>query len=120
MANLSDLLYGGVFFDEEGEGGPACSAYLSTRRVLLEMAVFTGVLVAIFVYAIKTCTRVRSADAAHGWGREEPVVKRVLLVAACLQFGFEIAFKLVSRQGLFLMNLTHLYTAAEASYSKSQ
>ena len=108
LADVKDVLFGGIRPDIPGHGGEACANFLSTRTLALETATSTTIMAVLSVFAGLTYTMPK-----HYPRTDDFLSKRVLLVFLGLLFGIEIGYKLCSKQVLYLLNPCHLITVAQ-------
>ena len=113
LAQLGNVMYGGIKPKIPGHGGAKCIAYLSRSLMVTDTAIASVMMVIVLIYACKTYTlpQVIKDDG-------NPRFKRLLLVLIAVLFGIELGYKICSRQMLYIMNPCHVITAVEASHQQ--
>ena len=110
VSYIADVLYGGVDFTLQGNGGRECVDYLTLNQRIVETVVYE--LFTIFVFW-KTLGKVSIPRDLLAYREGTGVGKRFLLVLLCLIFGIEIGFKFATKQVIFLLNPCHVITAMQ-------
>eukprot|EP00731_Ephydatia_muelleri_P034602 Em0067g18a len=106
---IGDIFYGGIQPNIPGNGGPDCVAFLSKGQLLFETLLGTALVVLFSLCGAKTYT-LPAKVASVG---KDPLFKKVLLVVLSVVFAIEIAYKVCSRQLLYLLNPCHVCTVLE-------
>ncbi|ETN70580.1 hypothetical protein RB195_021759 [Necator americanus] len=101
-----DLATGGVNHSIQGNGGEECMTYLPIWQRLCETALFVPL-------AVRTVlTTVPILDCSFT-SRPKNDSRYAVLTIYSLIFGAELAFKMISKTGIFLLNPCHITTAMQ-------
>lgn len=110
VSYIADVLYGGVDFTLQGNGGKECVNYLTLNQRIVETVVYELFTIFVFWKILGKVSILRDLPAyREGTG----VGKRFLLVLLCLIFGIEIGFKFATKQVIFLLNPCHVITGMQ-------
>ncbi|GMT34566.1 hypothetical protein PFISCL1PPCAC_25863 [Pristionchus fissidentatus] len=98
-----DLAVGGVNFSIEGNGGPECIGFMPNWQRLIETAIALPS-AAVFLWRLLPQLSIEYS--------EQPlkVSRYWVLTLYSLVFGAELAFKMISKTGIFLLNPCHVAT----------
>lgn len=109
LTNISDWSFGGVDHTIQGNGGPACTDFLSPDRRVYEtiLATVLGISYILWGYINVKVPLVPNVE------RQDRGGKRALLVTICLIFGMEIGFKFASRTVIYILNPCHIITVIQ-------
>jgi len=102
------LLYGGVLYHIEGNGGPDCVTFLSPVRLLCETIVFVTLSIVLLVNTIKKIKVTLPKFEKKTYSTELSFSRAIHLAVFALVFGVEIGYKLSSRQVIYLLNPCHI------------
>lgn len=109
---MLDWAHTGVNITVKGNGGPECTAFLSTTQRVLETILVLCLTAPLVKYGLSNLS---PAPTTHS-SATEPPGKRFLLVMMTLIFGIEIGFKFSSRTVIFLLNPCHVTTALQVIF----
>ncbi|KIH59538.1 hypothetical protein ANCDUO_10223 [Ancylostoma duodenale] len=101
-----DLATGGVNHSIQGNGGEECMTYLPTWQRLCETALFVPL-------AVRTVLSTIPALDCSFASRPKNDSRYAVLTLYSLIFGAELAFKMISKTGIFLLNPCHITTAMQ-------
>ncbi|XP_051790894.1 transmembrane protein 164 isoform X1 [Erpetoichthys calabaricus] len=113
ISSLLDWIYGGVDPKFEGNGGPECAAFLTSKQRWVESLVIVIISIFEIVLAlrmIQVSKELKEATRNERHSKEESLGKNVLLVAVCLTFGVEVGFKFATKTIIYLLNPCHVVT----------
>ncbi|CAJ0609062.1 unnamed protein product [Cylicocyclus nassatus] len=101
-----ELAAGGVDSSIPGNGGEECMTYLPTWQLFLETLIIVPLTLRLIINTLPTLdcsfsTRPKN-DSRYG-----------VLTVYSIIFGAELAFKMISRTGIFLLNPCHITTAMQ-------
>ena len=112
----NNFLYGGIDFSVPGEGGPACTHFLSPHRRLTESLLFglLGLLVTVQAWRRVRLERNNNQESVgRGGESHHPGARQSLLVVLAVTFGLEVGFKLSTGQVIWLLNPCHVLTVVQ-------
>lgn len=109
IEDVKDVLSGGIDPNIPGHGGEECANYLPRKTMLLETLLSTAIMITGGTIGWFTYT----LPSKFPQGTNQSVVRKILLVVLCVEFGIEIGFKLVNRELLYLLNPCHIITMIE-------
>lgn|ERR1711953_153350 len=112
----NNFLYGGIDFSVPGEGGPACTHFLSPHRRLTESLLFglLGLLVTVQAWRrVRLEGNNNQESVGRGGESHHPGARQSLLVVLAVTFGLEVGFKLSTGQVLWLLNPCHVLTVVQ-------
>ncbi|VDO88912.1 unnamed protein product [Heligmosomoides polygyrus] len=98
-----DLATGGVNHSIKGNGGEDCIAYLPTWQILCETAIFVPL-------ALRVVFNTLPVLDCSFTSRPKQYSRYAILTIYSLIFGAELAFKMISRTAIFLLNPCHITT----------
>ncbi|KJH48759.1 hypothetical protein DICVIV_05153 [Dictyocaulus viviparus] len=101
-----DLAIGGVNHSIQGNGGEECMTYLPSWQLFCETAIF----VPIALYTVITTIPMLNCSFSY---RPRQTSRYAILTIYSLIFGAELAFKMISKTGIFLLNPCHITTAMQ-------
>lgn len=113
--SLLDWIYGGVDPKFEGNGGPACAAFITRQQRFNESMVIVLLSIAEVVLALKKIDFAKEhKEIKHGRNnKEDSLGKNLLLVALCMTFGVEVGFKFATKTVIYLLNPCHIVTMVQ-------
>lgn len=100
-----ELAIGGVNASIQGNGGEECMNYLPTWQKFLETIIFVPLSLWVAFMALPmdlTCSN-----------RPKESSRYIVLLLYSLIFGAELAYKMISRTGIFLLNPCHITTSMQ-------
>ncbi|KAG2463533.1 TM164 protein, partial [Polypterus senegalus] len=119
ISSLLDWIYGGVDPKFEGNGGPECAAFLTSKQRWVESLVIVIISIFEIVLAlrmIQVSKELKEATRNERHSKEESLGKNVLLVAVCLTFGVEVGFKFATKTIIYLLNPCHVVTMLQLPF----
>ena len=109
MNEITDILWGGITYDEVVQGGPICVESSSKTQRVIESIIACG----IAVYILHKVWPRISADISSSGHKQSPHVysqnftARALLCIFGIIFGIEVGFKLATRSLIWLFFPCH-------------
>lgn len=102
----ANILFGGVNFTIEGEGGPDCVSFLSESHRFIESLAFISINGAILVWAARKVSLPQKEISKV----KTQTAEQILFVTLLTVFLLEVSYKMLSRQLLWLLNPCHMLT----------
>jgi len=104
----ANILFGGVNFTIDGEGGPDCVSFLSESHRLIETLTFVCINGVILLWAARKVSLPQQEISNVKIKTQN--TEKILFVILLTVFLLEVSYKALSRQMLWLLNPCHMLT----------
>ena len=117
LDELKESVFGGVSATWDKDvfsGGPKCQSHLPLYMKLSENVVVALYMMFLYAWTFRTLTRVTDSTVEKMRKRDETSAsKKFVLAAFCLVFGMQLAYKVISKRLIFLLNPCHALSIAQ-------